>query len=101
MFIAEVDVVQMLFDSDAVGTRGQLVAAAGAVVAPLRGLLLTALGERNQVDLQVRDSAWNAASLFVNWFPFAHVEVEMMGRLQFPSGGATAKTFLAQIHYYL
>ncbi|HEY2899750.1 MAG TPA: hypothetical protein VGL59_04170 [Polyangia bacterium] len=101
MFIAEVDVVQMLFDSDAVGTRGQLVAAAGAVVAPLRGLLLTALGERNQVDLQVRDSAWNAASLFVNWFPYAHVEVEMMGRLQFPSGGATAKTFLAQIHYYL
>jgi hypothetical protein len=101
MFVAEINVVQMLFDSDAVGTRGQLVGAAGAVVAPLRGLLVTLLGERNQLDLQVRDSAWNAATLLLNWFPYAHVELQMMGRLQFPSGGAAARTFLAQIHYYL
>ena len=101
MFVAEVNVVQMLFDSDAAGTRGQLVAAAGGVVAPLRGLLVTVLGERNQVDLQVRDSALNAATLLLNWFPYAHVEVQVMGRLQFPSGGDTAKTLLAQLHYYL
>jgi hypothetical protein len=101
MFVAEINVVQMLFDSDAVGTRGQLVGAAGAVVAPLRGLLVTLLGERNQLDLQVRDSAWNAAALLLNWFPYAHVELQMLGRLQFPSGGAAARTFPAQIHYYL
>ncbi len=101
MLVAEVNAVQMLFDSDALGTRGQLVAAAGAVVTPLRGLLITALGERNQRDLQVRDTATNATTLLLNWFPYAHAEVQMMGRLQFPSGGATAKTFLIQIHYYL
>lgn len=101
MFIAELNVAQMLFDSDALGTRGQLVGAAGAVFTPLKGLLITLLGERKQVDLQVRDSATNAATLLLNWFPYAHVEVQMMGRLQFPAGEPAAKTFLAQVHYYL
>jgi hypothetical protein len=101
LFLAEVNVVQTTFDADNVGTRGQLVALIGAAVTPLRGLQITVLGERNQVDLQVRNSAWNATTLLLNWFPYAHVEVQLMGRLQFPSGGQTAQTVLAQLHYYL
>ena len=101
MLMAEVDTVQLIFDSDQVGTRSQLVAAYGFTVLPVRGVMFTVLGERNQVDLEVRDSAWNAGSLLLNWFPYPHCEVQVMGRVDVPSGGDAAKTFFAQIHYFL
>jgi hypothetical protein len=101
LFFGEVDSVQLMFDSPLVGTREQLVAAYGLTVFPVRGVMLTALGERNQLDLAVRDSAWSAANAFFNWFPYPHCEMQLVGRLEFPAGGDTAKTFLAQLHYFL
>jgi hypothetical protein len=38
----------------------------------------------------------------VNWFPYPHFELTVMGRAQMPAGNDTgAKTVLGFIHYYL
>jgi hypothetical protein len=100
LFLAELDVVHLSFDDSAVGLRTQMVGLAGLAVLPVRGLIVTALGERNQVDVAVRGSAWTAADLLVNWFPYPHVEAQVMGRLEFPEGGEAAKTLFAQLHYF-
>jgi hypothetical protein len=83
-----------------VGTRGQAIGAAGVTVLPLPSVMLTLLGERNQIDVD-DPSSLTGGSVLVNWFPYAHVEAQVMGRLQFPSGGAAAKTLFIQLHYFL
>lgn len=96
----EVDLVNQIFtDLDEV-TRTQIVGAAGFAVFPTTGVMVTLLGERNQVDVQVQD-AWTAATGLINWFPYAHFELQLMGRLQFPTGGSAAQTLFFQIHYFL
>lgn len=101
VLLGEVNLVNLVFDATQVGTRQQLVAVAGLAALPVRGLMVTLLGERNQVDLQVRDSAWNAAGLFLNWFPYPHIELAVMTRFQFAAGADATKTLLAQLHYFL
>ena len=96
----EVDLVNQIYTDLANTTRTQLVGAAGFAVLPITGVMVTLVGERNQVDVQVPD-AWTAATAFVNWFPYAHVELQLMGRLQFPTGGSAASTLFFQIHYFL
>jgi hypothetical protein len=100
LFLAEVDGVQLLFDDPIVGTRNQVVGLAGFTVLPIPSVMLTLIGERNQVDVDL-PSSWTAASALINWFPYAHGEIQLMGRLQFPSGGATASTLFIQLHYWL
>jgi len=101
LFLAEANLVHQMFDSGQVGSRQQVVGALGFAVLPVRGLMITVLGERNHVDTDVRDAAWNALTGFVNWFPYAHVELQLIGRLQFAAGEDPAKTAMAQIHYFL
>jgi hypothetical protein len=102
MLLAELDGVEMVFDDPAVDARVQVVGAGGVAVLPMRGLIVTLLGERSQQDVQVSDAAWTAATALVNWFPMAHLEAQLMGRLQFPSGtGEVARTLFLQLHYYL
>jgi hypothetical protein len=101
LFMVEVDGVNLVFSDAAVNARQQLVGAAGFAVLPVRGLIVTLLGERNQVDVNVRDDAYTAATALVNWFPVAHLELQVMGRLQYSGGSDTAKTLFAQLHYYL
>ena len=100
LFVGEVDVVNKVFTDIGDPVRTQIVGAAGFTVFPLPGLMATLLGERNQIDVSFPD-AWTAATLLVNWFPYAHFEAQLMGRLQFPSGGDAAKTLFFQIHYFL
>ena len=100
LFLVELDVVHLNFDGDAVDLRTQMIGLAGFAVLPFRGVMVTVLGERNQVDVAVRDAAWTATDLMINWFPYPHFEVQAMGRLQFPAGGEVAKTFFAQLHYF-
>lgn len=83
------------------GDSTQFVGAAGASFLPGHGLMLTLIGERRQTDVSVADSATNAATALVSWFPYAHVELELMGRLQAPTGADTEKTVLLQLHYIL
>jgi hypothetical protein len=100
LFLVELDGVQLLFDDNASTTRQQIVGAAGFAVLPTRGLVITLLGEHNQLDVQLPDS-WTAATGLVNWFPYAHFDLQLMGRLQLPSGGETAKTLFLQVHYFI
>jgi len=100
LFVGEVDVVNKVFTDIGDPVRTQIVGAAGFTVFPLPGLMATLLGERNQIDVSFPD-AWTAATLLVNWFPYAHFEAQLMGRLQFPTGGEAAKTLFFQVHYFL
>lgn len=98
LFLVEADVVEFTTGG---GDSTQFVGLLGSTVFPLKGAMFTALVERRQTDLRVSDTATNGAALLLNWFPYAHCEAELMGRLQFPSGGQTAKTLLVQLHYIL
>jgi hypothetical protein len=99
--MAEIDTVHMVFDASGVGARTQMVGLLGLAVFPVRGVIVTLLGERNQVDVAVRDDAWTATTVLLNWFPYPHVEAQLMGRLQFPAGTDAAKTLFFQLHYFL
>jgi hypothetical protein len=101
LFLAEGDLVRRTFDGDQVAARYQFVGAAGFALLPLRGLMATFLAERNQGDLKVRDTAVNALTSLFSWFPYAHFELQVVGQLQFPAAGQTAKTVLTQLHYFL
>ena len=99
LLLAEANLVHFRFDL--LRGRSQFVGTAGLAVLPVRGLVVTLLGERNQVDLKVRGAVWNAATGLVSWFPYPHVELALMSRLQFPAGGEVAPSVLAQFHYFL
>jgi hypothetical protein len=99
LFLAEANLVDLIPDHAAAGA--QLVGAAGASLLPVKGFLVTLLYERNQEDLRVRNAAWDAVTGLLGWFPAPHSEIQLMGRLQFPEGGAVAKTVLLQVHYFL
>jgi hypothetical protein len=100
LFFGEVDLVNATFTQLSDTNRTQLVGAAGLTVLPARGVMITLLGERNQVDVQI-DDAWTASTFLVNWFPYAHVELQVMERIQLPSGGSAANTLFLQLHYFL
>lgn len=100
LFFAEVDGVQLLFDDPSAGVRRQVVSAAGVSLFPVTGIMTTLLAERNQLDVELPNS-WSAATALVNWFPYAHFEIQLMGRWQLPSGGDVAKTLFLQVHYFL
>lgn len=99
MFLGEANLVNQMFDGPA--GQNQLVGAAGFTFLPWNSLMFTALGERLQTSIAVKDSTTNAATGLLNWFPYPHVELQLVGRLQMPSGQDTAKTALLQVHYYL
>lgn len=99
MLLAEANFVHQEFS--VLGGSNQFVGAAGFAIFPARGLVLTLLGERNHQDVAVKGTAWNAGTFLLGWFPFPHVEVAAMGRLQFPDGQETTQTFLFQLHYFL
>jgi hypothetical protein len=100
LLLAEVNGVQLLFDDPAVGARLQAIGAAGLSMFPIPGVMATLLAERNQIDVAFPDG-WTAVNALVNWFPYAHCEVQLVGRLQFPTGGQSAKTLFLQLHYFL
>lgn len=100
LLLGEVDVVNNVFTQLGDSARAQIVGAAGFTLFPVRGVMITALGERNQVDVQVND-AYTGGTLLVNWIPYAHVELQLMERVQFPSGGSAANTLFFQIRYFL
>lgn len=100
MFLGEVDVVNATFTRASDTDTTQVVGAAGVTVLPARGVVVTLLGERNQLDVRIND-AWTAGTLLVNWFPYAHVELQLMERVQLPTGGSAANTLFLQLHYFL
>jgi hypothetical protein len=100
LLMAEGDFVRLSLDNNVPG-RAQLVGLAGVSVFPARGVLVTLLGELNQEDLLVRGAGRTATTALLGWFPYAHVELQVMGRAEFPVGTPATKTLFAQIHYFL
>jgi hypothetical protein len=101
LFMGEVDVVEIDISDRLVSARNQVIGAGGFTAFPYKGLMLTLLGEVSKNDVETSGSGWTAGTLLFNWFPYAHTELQLLGRLQFPAGMPTAKTFLAQLHYFL
>lgn len=99
LFMVEADVVHLM--PNGTSTSNQFVGLAGISVLPARGMIITALGERNQEDVRVSNTSWDALTGILGWFPAPHSELQLMGRLQRAEGEAAAKTVLLQIHYYL
>lgn len=73
----------------------------GASFLPVRGIMLTAFGERFASDLRNSNAAVNAGTGLLSWFPYPHFEVQLVGRMQAASTGDPIKTVLAQFHYFL
>lgn len=100
MFLAEANL--LVLSSDNWASRQQFVGAGGLSFLPWKGIMLTALAERRQTDLSALHSATNALTGLLNLFPYPHFELQIMGRVQQPSGLAdSTKTLFVQIHYYL
>jgi hypothetical protein len=100
LLLGEVDVVNNVYTDLDDSARAQIVGAAGFTLFPVAGVMITLLGERNQVDVQVNDG-YTAGTLLVNWFPYAHFELQLMERVQVPTGGSAANTLFIQAHYFL
>ena len=79
----------------------QLVGYAGLTAFPVKGLWLGASAEISQGDIAVKGTATSALDGQINWFPYPHCEVVILGRLQSPSGQTSTKTLMAQLHYNL
>lgn len=79
----------------------QLVGYFGPTVFPFRGVWLGAFAEISQTDIRVKGTATQAVNGQLNWFPYPHFEVAVIGRLQKPQGQEAARTLVLQIHYFL
>jgi hypothetical protein len=86
---------------DVAGASYQFVGLGGLTVLPVRGVMATVLQEHEQVDLRASGTTYDATTALVNFFPYAHFEVQGMARFELPGGGQWAKTFFLQLHYFL
>ena len=98
--MGEIDVVNNVYTDLGDTTRTQIVGAGGFTLVAAAGLMITLMGERNQVDVMINDG-YTAGTLLVNWLPYAHLELQLMERVQVPTGGRAANTFFVQLHYFL
>ncbi len=100
----QVDLVRESFDLvDA--PRFQLAGFLGASWLFKRGFMAQLFLERWDEDLGTRGVARSAVGAHLQWFPTAHVEVALFGRLQIIGTGGddgdASQVVLLQVHYYL
>ncbi len=83
--------------------RLQVLGYAGATKVMLPGLLIGVAAQRWDPDLRLPGSSRNTAELDVQLFPWAHVELHLLGRVGVIGGRGTSPDTLAmlQLHYYL
>ncbi len=102
--LAEADLVRQTF-AQVDAPRWQLLGYLGAAWFPTRGLIAQLTLERWDQDLGVSGLARSAAGVHLQWFPTAHVELSLWGRVAMVGSGdddgPLAKTLLLQLHYYL
>jgi hypothetical protein len=97
LFMAEGDIFHWNIGSGS----NQLIGYAGPTIFPFKGVWLAAYGEVNQSSIAVKTSATTAVNGQINWFPYPHFELMVLGRIQSPNGQGDTKTLLLQLHYYL
>lgn len=106
LFMGELNFVHRTFSAGSEGARTpvptqQLVGFLGTTYFPYRGVMLNAFLEHSQSSIGVRDSAIDGVTGQVNWFPYPHIELLLLGRYQKPAGQNPAQTAMLQLHYYL
>jgi hypothetical protein len=99
--LAELDVQRQSFDAGA--PRLQLASYFGATRVLLPGWMVTAAVQHWEPDLTLRSSARAATELNVQWFPSAHLELHLLGRLEAVGNDYDHPGLLAllQLHYFL
>ena len=102
LFMGELDLALQDFDETG-SSRPQLAAYLSANYTPLTGLMFGTVLERFDEDMSVKDLARDAASLTLQYFPLAHWELMLIGKLEFQGAEYDSPTSLAmfQLHYYL
>jgi len=101
LFMGELDLGYQDFTFGPAG-RPQLATWLGARYFPLQGLMLGAALERFDEDLSVKNLARDAATISVQYFPWAKWELLTFGKVEFQGDHGDASTSaMVQLHYYL
>jgi hypothetical protein len=102
LFMGELDLQHR---SASAGGSNQVVAYFGPTFFPAKGVMASLAIERYQEDLRVAGTAHSAVDLQVNYFPWAHCEVILLGRYQMNGAGLADgpadSLGMLQLHYYL
>jgi hypothetical protein len=99
LLMGQVDVIHVQGDTG--GGVNQLVAFVGPTIFPFRGLWVSGYFEHEQTDIRLKRSATEAINGQLNWFPYPHFELVILGRVQSPQQQQSTKTLMMQLHYYL
>jgi hypothetical protein len=101
LLMGELDLGYQDFTFGAAG-RPQLATWLGARYFPTQGIMVGAALERFDQDMTVKDVARDAANVSLQWFPWAHWELHLLGQLEFQGDYADpTSTAMLQLHYYL
>jgi hypothetical protein len=104
LFLGEADLIHQTFSTANYSQNG-FVSYTGVNFFPMRGLIMALAYERYQENLDISLTARNAYDIQLNFFPWAHCEVLLLGRYQITGSGAidggTATLGMIQLHYYL
>jgi len=83
----------------------QFVSYFGPTFFPVKGVMWSFALERYQEDLRVSGTAHSAVDVQINYFPWAHCEVVLLGRYQMNgtglADGPADSLAMLQLHYYL
>ena len=105
LFLGEADLIHQQFPSPANYAQNQFVSYVG-VTYFIRGLMLGAAYERFQENLAVKGTGRDAYDGEVNMFPWAHFELNLLGRYETrasvsPGDTPRGSLVMLQLHYYL
>jgi len=102
--LAEADLVYQSFKGLDT-SRWQFAGFLGSAWFPHRGWMVQLMLERFDEDMAIKGTARDAVDAELNWFPWAHFEVSLYGRVQIigtgSDDGAPQELVLLQLHYYL
>lgn len=110
MLLGEADLIHQTLKT-AGTSQDQFASIVGAVLIPTKGLMVGGYYERWQENLSTKGTGRNAVDGEINFFPYAHFEVVLIGRYQPASAtimtggmsypGSAASLGMLQLHYYL
>jgi hypothetical protein len=105
LLLGQLDLVHESFDADGLPSRWQLAGYLGASWLFRRGFLGQLMLERWDQDLDVSGVARSAVGAQLQFFPVAHVELSLYGRLAFigtgSDDGSPSQLLMLQLHYSL